>query len=192
MRFRDRNRALGGQAYALTVFTPIRPGHEPGVRAALGTLAALDPFATVAGTHFARFVIVDRLSEDAPRRARTTLRFQYLLFSAVFDGDRDAYLRGLCAPGFRETANALWGRCMGAPRPVEDDPEGFARWMTKNTVDTAAFYAPYGEHTVADVRASLALRHRIKAFAEELQYAPASRLWDAFADAFIGPGRTSR
>ena len=178
---RDRNVAIGGQAYSLTVLAPIRPGHEQGLREAI---AGLDrdgpgPFALVPTVHFARLVIIDRLPHEGPPRRRQTPRVQHLLFSSVFDGDPDRHLDELCRL-MPDALDAVFAHCLGAPLPAGEDPRAFRGWIRRHQIETAAFFAPYGEATVAQVRASLALRERIASFAVRTQYAPGERLREQF------------
>ena len=53
---------VSGQAYAFLALTPVKPGEEPALRTYLEGLRTPgpSPFARVAGTHMARFVIVEQ------------------------------------------------------------------------------------------------------------------------------------
>lgn len=182
---RDRNIALGGQAYALNVLTAIRPGHEAQLRDGLEALRCQEdsPFARLPGTHFARLVVIDRLAFEGRRGRRPELRMQYLLFSSVFDGPRDDYLRRLCAE-IPRAAELIWGDCVGAPRPVAKDPDTFTAWIAHNQVRTGAFFAPYGHATVDRIRHSLDLVRRLRRFARETQHLPAPELEQRFHTTF--------
>ncbi|HEV7804282.1 MAG TPA: hypothetical protein VGO80_00570 [Solirubrobacteraceae bacterium] len=168
---RDKNIAIGGQAYALNVLTPIRGGLEAELRELLAAIPAgrQSPFAKLPGTHFARLVIVDGLAFEGARGRKPELRLQYLLFSSVFDGPRDDYLRELCAR-IPDEAEAIWGRCLGAPTPVAADDDAFAAWIGHNQVQTGAFFAPYGDATVRRIVESLDLCRRLREFAQRTQY----------------------
>jgi hypothetical protein len=158
---KDPNYAMAGQAYALTVITAITPGRRQQVRDALARLGR--PFAQSPATHFARLVVVDRLPVETPPGA-VPLDFPYLLFSAVLDGDPDAYLKGLCAQ-MPDEVDAIWGAGVGAPTRPSANPEAFTAWMRINQHETNAFFAPYGAATVAEVCAALGLGRRVRAFA---------------------------
>lgn len=185
---RDKNVAIGGQAYALNVLTPIRGGLEAELRELLAAIPAgrESPFAKLPGTHFARLVIVDRLAFEGARARKPALRLQYLLFSSVFDGGREDYLRELCAR-IPDEAEAIWGRCLGAPTPVTADDDAFAAWIRHNQLQTGAFFAPYGHATVARIVGSLDRCRRLRAFALRTQYLSAPQL-KARYDAEFRPG----
>lgn len=186
---RDKNIAIDGQAYALNVLTPISPGREAEVRDLLAAIpaGAHSPFASLPGTHFARLVIIDRLAFEGPRERRPELRLQYVLFSSVFDGELDDYLRALCARIPRE-AEQIWGCCAGAPRPVAADFETFASWIRHNQLQTGAFFAPYGDATVDRIIRSLELSRRLREFAEQTQYLIAPQLKARFHSTFRPEG----
>lgn len=184
---RDKNIAIDGQAYALNVLTPISPGCEAELRDLLASIpgGAHSPFARLPETHFARLVIIDRLAFEGPRERTPELRLQYLLFSSVFDGALDDYLRALCARIPRE-AEEIWGCCVGAPRPVAADGETFASWIRHNQVHTGAFFAPYGDATIDRITHSFELSRRLREFAEQTQYLTAPQLKERFHATF-GP-----
>jgi hypothetical protein len=165
------NRREDGQAYALNVLTPIRPGRETELRDLLEALPAGQdsPFARLPRTHFARLVIIDRLAFEGPPARKPELRLQYLLFSTVFDGALDDYLGALCARIPRK-AETIWAGCVGAPQPVAADVGTFAAWIRHNQVQTDAFFAPYGHATVDRIKRSLDLCRRLREFARETQY----------------------
>jgi hypothetical protein len=169
---RDTNIALDCQAYALNVLTPIAPGLEMDLREQLEAIEVgpASPFARVPGTHFARLVVIDRLAFEGRPERKPELRLQYLLFSSVFDGGLDDYLRALCDHIPRCKADAIWGSCAGAPQPVTADAGAFAHWIRHNQIHTDAFFAPYGGATVDRIRHSLRLRGHLAEFARETQY----------------------
>jgi hypothetical protein len=181
MTRRDPNVAIGGQAYALLAIVPIRAGHKAPLRRRLAALGrdGPSPFARVPAIHFARLVILDRLPHEGPPRLRQVLHQQHLLFSSVSDGGRDRLVDQLCRR-MPDTLDAVFDHCDGAPHPPSADPQAFGDWIGRHQLDTAAFFAPYGDATVDEVRASLALRERIAEFAVRMQYAPARQLQAEF------------
>jgi hypothetical protein len=182
---RDKNIALSGQAYALNVLTPIRPGLETQLRDVLAAIPAgrRSPFAALRTTHFARLAIIDRLAYEGPPGRAPELRLQYLLFSSVFDGSVDDYLRELCAR-IPDEAEAIWGGCIGAPAPVATDAGAFAAWIRRNQVNAGAFFAPYGDATVKSIERSLDLCRRLRKFAQDTQYVIPPDLKRRFEDEF--------
>jgi hypothetical protein len=176
----DPNYAIGGQAYALTVITAITPGRQQQVRDALARLKR--HFDLSPATHFARLLVVERLPVETPP-GPVRLEFPYLLFSAVLDGDPDAYLTGLCAQ-MPDEVDAIWGSGVGAPPRPSASPEVFTAWMRANQHETNAFFAPYGGATVAEVREALALAERVRAFATRTAELTPSTLRTEFRSEF--------
>ena len=107
---------VSGQAYALTVLTPIIDGHEAELTAHLEGLEEGDasPLARVPGTHIARWVVMDQVDLQGAGQRRHDALPPRLLFSSNFDGELDAYLEGL-RTGMAEDADAIWGHCRGYP-----------------------------------------------------------------------------
>jgi hypothetical protein len=181
----DPNVAIGGNVYALTTLTLIKPGFSDRLRADIRALGTPGPFAAVGGTHFARLVVLDRLPFEGPVQDAPDVRGEFLLFSAVVDGrECREYLVRLHRTIPREVER-IWGRCVGVP--AADDSEGFADWMIAHLLRTRAFFRDY-DGTVGEVSAALALRERVRQFALDNQYGTAPELRASFDDEF-GNGR---
>ena len=168
-----------GQAGALTVLTPIAPGAEPDLRAYLERLrAGPSPLARLARTHFGRWVIVPDFVPDDEREP-DHLATPYLLFTASFDGPMDTYLDELC-DALATEATEIWGRCAGAPQP----PAGPALkgYLRAHHVRTGFFVAAYPQATVGQVRAALAQREAVIAFARAAQGMDPAQLQAAFLE----------
>ncbi|GAC1334504.1 MAG: hypothetical protein NVSMB22_26980 [Chloroflexota bacterium] len=179
---------VNGQAFALSMLTPIVPGREAELKAYLESLASgpESPLERTGTTHFARWVIIDQLIYEGEPQKRDTLHSQYLLFDTSFDGaDLDAYVENLCRSMPAEV-EAIWGRCAGYP---DTDPEKFKAYVRNNQIDAAFFVAAYPEATVMDVRDSLALREQFTDFAMDAQALSARDLRDAFRAKFLADGR---
>jgi hypothetical protein len=186
-RQEDPNYAIGGQAYALTVFTAIRPGREYVLRRYLKRLkeAGERPFEQSATTHLARLVVVDWLADEGSPHGAPILPYQYLLFATMLDGDPDHHLLDLCHRMPR-TVDAIWGNCLGALQPPSASPAAFAKWMRANQFDTSAFFAPYSTATVAEVRAALDVADRARHLALKIQYGTPQALHTEFLREFGG------
>jgi hypothetical protein len=159
---------VSGQAFALTVMTPIAPGEQGALSSYLEGLRAggeRGPLAQLKGTHFGRWVIVpdfvDKKVPDADHLATP-----YLLFTACFDGDLDSYLDELGTTLATE-AQEIWGRCAGAPNPAEGP--ALKDYLKAHRIKTGFFVAAYGQATVAQVNAALEQRDKLIAFAQEAQ-----------------------
>jgi hypothetical protein len=181
VRHPARNRS--GQAYALTVLTPILPER---LNALAGHLDALpggmqSPLARVAGTHFARWVVIDNVIYEGHGQPRDTLAAPRLLFTSNFDGAFDPYLETL-RTGLDEDADAIWGHCAGYPG--HRDAGAWASWLRAHQIDSALFFAAYGERTVDEVRSDLELRARFIGFALEAQSLDPGELQAAFRERF--------
>jgi hypothetical protein len=163
------SRNVSGQAYALTVLTPILDGHLEELSAHLDALPGGDasPLARVPGTHLARWVVIDQVKyQGHGQRHRDSLDAPRLLFTSNLDGDVDAYLERL-RTALGDDADAVWGHCRGYPG--HRDRAGFARWLRAHELESALFFAAYGGHTVEQVHADLDKRSRLIAFALEAQ-----------------------
>lgn len=171
-----------GQARALTIFTPIRPGEERPLHEYLTGLprGSGSPLAASDRTHVARWLIVDRLPDYCvPHQDR--LRRQHLLFSSSFDGEERSYLEGLTTI-LQDRIPAIWGRCEDFPGL--QSRSGFVAWLLEHRVATSFFFAAYGHETLHDVRNALAAREQALAFALRAQALdPPARL-QAFREAF--------
>ena len=172
-----------GQAGALTVLTPIQAGAEDDLRRYLeGLRASGSPLARLPRTHFGRWVIVSELvPDDEPQPDR--LAGPYLLFTASFDGPLETYLDELCAELAAEVRE-IWGRCAGAPQP----PAGASlkAYLRAHHHKTGYFVAAYPQATVGDVRAALAQRDDVIAFARDAQGMDPARLQAAFRERLGG------
>lgn len=171
-----------GQSRALNIFTPIRPGEEEPLHAYLDGLprGAASPLARSGRTHFARWVIIDRLpTDDVPNPDR--LRRIQLLFTSSFDGEERSYLDDLVRLLAGEIPD-IWGRCEGYPETSA--PSALVDWLLDHRVPSSFFFAAYNQSTVHDVRNSLAAREQTIDFALRAQdMQPAARL-QAFREAF--------
>jgi len=175
------NSDVSGQAYALTVMTPIAAGEEERLRAHLEGLRAdgrASPLARLPRTHFGRWVIVPGFVAEDERKP-DVLSGPYLLFTACLDGAVDSYLDELCGEPAVQ-AGEIWGRCTGCPQPVAGAP--LKDYLLAHRVRTGFFVAAYGDATVADVRAALVQRERVIAFAQDAQGMEPAALQRAFLE----------
>ena len=99
---------------ALVVMVPVREGKEEELRATLTQLreGTADPFARVASTHFARFVLIAALLDGEGEPVGPP--GSYLLFTADFDGCRASWIRAVAASSGRELDRVL-GHCVDYP-----------------------------------------------------------------------------
>jgi hypothetical protein len=178
-----RNTVRG--AYALTVFTPIVPGHEDELRAYIEGLpvGADSPLARLHGLHLSRIQIFDELVDQGHGHRVDTLRFRQLLFTSTFDGELDAYLDDICALLGPE-ADGWWRHCVGYPGTADRD--AFKAYIRAHQVDTNLFSSAFPPATVAEMLEGLALRDQLAAFAAEAQGLDAATLQSRFLTQFGG------
>jgi hypothetical protein len=177
-------RNISGQAYSLTVMTPIVNGQETHLARYLDDLQTREqsPLAGVRGTHFARWVVMDDVVYESPRQGeRAHLKHARLLFTSNFDGELDPYLEAL-RTGLGHSADTIWGKCIGYPGSGEAG--AFADYMRHHQLDSSLFFTAYGDRTVEEVKRSLALRTKFAEFALNAQGLPASELKAAFLQEF--------
>jgi len=177
------SRNVSGQAYALSVLTPILDGHADDLRAHLEGLeeGAASPLARVPGTHIARWVVIDDvIYQGAGQRKRDTLTPR-LLFSSNFDGELGAYLERL-RTGMAGDADAIWSHCRGYPGHA--DGPAFAAWMHAHVLEAALFFAAYGGMTVDQVNSNLERRRRLLDLVLDGQGLPPADLKARFMEAF--------
>jgi hypothetical protein len=177
------SRNVSGQAYALSVLTPIADGHADELREHLDGLGegADSPLARVPGTHIARWVMIDGVVfQGAGQRRRDELSPR-LLFSSNFDGDVGAYLEGL-RTGMGAEADAIWGHCRGYPGHASGP--AFAAYMRAHMLEAALFFAAYGGMTVEQVQANLGRRRALLELALDGQRLAPAELKARFMEAF--------
>jgi hypothetical protein len=171
-----------GQATAFMALTPIQPGSESELRAYLEALPRdASPLARVAGTHFARWVILNDWVNDPSQPREDHLGGPYLIFTSNFDGPLDPYLDELCMKLAPE-AKEIWGWCVGCP-PDAAGPQ-LKAYLLQNKIDTGFFVAAYPRATVPQVKAALAAREQLIAFAVRAQEMSAEDLQRAFLEEF--------
>jgi hypothetical protein len=174
---------VSGQAFALTVLTPIAAGEQDALRGYLEGLragGARGPLALLPRTHFGRWVIVpDFVPNDVPDP--DTLATPYLLFTACFDGDLDSYLDELGVT-LAADAEQIWGRCAGCPRPATG--AALKQYLLAHRIQTGFFVAAYGQATVPEVQAALAQRDAMIGFAQQAQAMDPATLQREFLERF--------
>jgi hypothetical protein len=175
-------RNVSGQAYALTVITPILDGHAAELTAHLDALpeGQASPLARVPGTHLGRWVVIDHVKfQGHGQQRRDELGAARLLFTSNFDGALDPYLEQL-QTALGEDADAVWGHCRGYP----GRGPGFAPWIKAHQLEAALFFAAYGSRTLEQVHADLEKRTRLIEFALEAQGLEPEQLKSRFLERF--------
>jgi hypothetical protein len=172
-----------GQAYALTVLTPILPAAKGDLCALLAGFDPDDsPLAGLDRTHFARWVVMNDFVNDPSQPTEDHLACAYLLFTATLDGEIDSYLNVLCA---KDWAADVWGACIGAPDP----PRGAAlkAYLRHNQIDTGLFFSAYPDARVEHVHRCLDRRRKVIDFAADAQAMDPATLKSEFLERFGTP-----
>lgn len=146
-------------ADGLCVLAPVAEGREGALRDRLRALppGPRSPLIRVSGTHYARWAIVRLEDRDGwPLESEPP----YLLFSAEFDGERDAYVQHLC-DRLGHDAHDVWSNCEGYPGT---EPGALAAFLLAHHVKPGYTVRAYPDATVDDVRAAFALRERLADF----------------------------
>lgn len=171
-----------GQAYGLTMFSPILDGddergmpHDAALRHFLADLNApgASPFAHVPSTHLARWVVLPEAPFESIPATVDHFQSKYLLFTSNFDGGTDAddvalarYLESLrrSMPG---ALDGVYRHCVGYPGA--GDAAAFARYVTSCQVKTTFLFGAYQDASVADVLRALDAQRRVAEFIVEHQ-----------------------
>jgi hypothetical protein len=179
----NHRRNTCGQAYALTVMTPIIDGREPALAQRLNEFedAAGSPLAAVGGTHFARWVVISDVIREGASQPAEHLAQGRLLFTSNFDGPLDPYLERL-RTGLGKAADEIWSHCVGFPGTA--DMAAFASYMRAHQLQTALFFGAYGGLTVEQVRRSLATRRQLIDFSLRAQRMAPAELKASFQETF--------
>lgn len=172
--------------YAVTVLTPVLPGHEDALRTDLARLldaGGRSPLGRVPGTHFARWVVVpETIGSRVHRPADRTgpgLGSPYLLFTSTSDDPEADHLRTLCEEVAREAA-LVWRHCTGCPAPAEG--AALLAYLLHNRLPTGLLHTAY-DATVPQVLHSLDVRDRLLRVLAATQGVPAAAR-SAFVEEF--------
>lgn len=185
-RFFVGRKNMAGNTYVFVALTPIQPGRVEELRTHLRHLPRQgdSPLARVPGTHFGRWVILDRVFHDSWPERFELLDPAYLLFTTVFDrtpGDAvSGYLETMLS-ALGADADTIWGACKGWPGPGERRTR--SSYLRAHQRDAQFMLAGYpGE--VGEIRRMLANRKLLVDFARQAQGLPSDQLRAAFAAAF--------
>ena len=172
-----------GLVSALTVWTPIIPGHLEALERELAGLPNGDgsPAARIETTHLFRWLLVPQLVHQGPPMKPDGLRNQYLVFTAAFDGSPEEYVEAVRTRLAAE-CDAIWGHCIGYPGAA--NREAFTRYLNHNRLPNSLFLSTFPDASVPEIRAGLELKRRLVEFAVAAQAMDAEELHRTFCETF--------
>ena len=179
---------VAGQAYALSVLTPVIPDRAEALRRSRRPPAGRrQPARARPGTHYARWVSsTSSATTRCPRRRRRDpFSVPYLLFTSNLDGPLEPYLDLICERHARGRRPHL-GPLRRLPRDHRD-AAGVRRLARHNQFDTGFFVCAYPERTVGEVRSALEARERLGTFAIAAQAIDPRELQAAFLERVPAP-----
>jgi Dyp-type peroxidase family len=163
---------------SVTVFARIADGKAAAVRERLRSYRQQSPFATVAGVHFARLVVLEHaVTQQRPagmgRAARLIdllthggrpprpddLPHPYLMMTATVDGEPADFFRRLQSLG--PDADAIWGDCTGYPGHYQQAP--FVQFFRDRSVRANYTFAGSPPGTVAQITELMRRRRELAA-----------------------------
>lgn len=163
-----------GDAYGLTALFPVKGGvtrnitEEEQLRAYLAKLPrdSSSPFARAPLTHFARFVVIDRLGFNGEPSLPDSLASPCLLWTACFNGELDPWLAAMWQ-GMQGELEAIFSHCAG----YQDYPGkgGFMRYVKRGQITTSFLFADYPYATVEEVLDGLKLKKHFVNFVVDNQ-----------------------
>jgi hypothetical protein len=174
-----------GQAYALTVVSPILGGHTHGAAHAMSIRAALNtagtgadsPLARIPTLHFGRFVVLDDVRNQGVPAKTDHLRSKYLVFVADFDGELAPFLDTLLLHA-KDFVASLYQHCVAFPGT--SDPPTFRRYIKDCQIESTLAFGAYPNTALAGVLAALDTQRRFVQFLRGAQGAPAAELQSRF------------
>lgn len=176
-------RNINGTAYALTVFTAIIPGHEKELLATIESVprGVQSPLARLGIVHTSRLQIFDHLVHQGPSQRPDSLKSNYLVFTAAFDGELEPFLDSILDR--IPEADGWWRHCVGYPGLAARAE--FKRWIRHNQIHTSLFAVNSPNRSVSDVVESLAVREKVLEFAISAQGLDAAELQAHFRQTFV-------
>lgn len=176
---------ISGNAYALTILSPIRNGLVTGeeiacadkVRDLLHDWNMLDnsPMTRVPQTYLCRYFVLDdvyteSLSGSGALPNEEHLKSKYLVFSSNFHGgstgDVDAYLRGMWS-GISDYIKQVWRYCYGFEQV--NDAASFASYMKRCQLTASLFFVGANDEPLEEQLKALYLKQEFAKFAVDNQ-----------------------
>lgn len=184
-----------GNAYGLTVLSPIKPGLVTKEFNPLGAgqsyvaalrnhlegmeLDELSPFASVPNTYLSRLYVLNDVFYQGRPAAEDHLASKYLVFESNFHGKLKPYLKGMW-DGMTEEARNIWSHCIGFDQV--NDAAGFIKYIKKCQLNTTFFFVGSNDVSQAEQLKSLYLKQEFSEFVSRNQGKSANELQAAFKE----------
>ena len=176
---------ISGNAYALTVLSPIKNGFVTGeeiayadkVRDLLHDWNMLDnsPMTRVPQTYLCRYFVLDDVYTESLSGSNALpnedhLKSKYLVFSSNFHGgptgDVDSYLRGMW-DGIGDYVRQIWNYCYGFEQV--NDAASFASYIKKCQLTASLFFVGANDEPLEEQLKALYLKQEFAKFAVDTQ-----------------------
>jgi hypothetical protein len=119
------------------------------------------PFRKMNDTHFARFVILDDLTDNEGPNAHFSL-----VFSSNFDGSLENHLQHI-VDLTGEGLDQIYHFCEGYPDKSERTPESRLNYLRSHQITAQAFYVNTVGRTLRQIRQDIQLRDEIEQFLDQ-------------------------
>lgn len=161
---------LNGNAYAMTVITPMSPWKTIFLRITFWVVALFPSIQQglirLSFIHFARWVIIkkDQFPYLGPPQHKEELGYDYLLFCSNFNGTWDQYVDAFSA-GIPNGLDRIWNWSVHYPKSIPIRP--FKQYITHNQIYTDYYYNAYPGAATNDVKAALRVSDELDLLAEK-------------------------
>jgi len=159
----ERNRC--GRATAMTLATPIKPGHVPILKLNFWITRRfpilLERLQKLAFIHFARWTILSELPYNGPPQERESLNYEYLFFLSNYNGYWMQYIDAF-ANILPDRLDKIWIHTYGYPPGAP--AAALKRAIRKNEYTASHYYSAYPEASRKIIGSALELKQLWEAF----------------------------
>jgi hypothetical protein len=194
----DHTIRCAGRIRALSTLSPVRPERLGALHRRLWVVQWVPglgrPLLELGTIHYARWTVVSSLPAPDGSGAPWWLNWSYLLFEASYDGDEREYLDTF-SDVLPLRISEVFGGCVGFEEEVESVPAArgrvlapgaFRRFVDRNRLDVAHFYAAAPDHDVGAIRQALSIE-RVERRSDRLQGAALRRVGGQIEGMALGP-----
>ncbi len=152
------------QQSAYTLCTAIKPGATDGLKAVLAEINRdvygndFIPFEKMNDTHFARFVLLEEVTDEKGRSIHPSL-----VFSSNFDGSLETHLKQIVELA-GEGLDQIYCFCEDYPDESERTPESRLKYLHRHQIDVQTFYINTIGRTLEQIQKDVQLHEAIEKF----------------------------